>query len=73
MNKTKKFFAVNDTNWGHRWGYKDSAFVSKQKKAVTLSGNRYEICSKNLPNLIPFAEEMLDIEILSKPQTFVLS
>ena len=68
MNKTKKFFAVNDTNWGHRWGYKDSAFVSKQKKAVTLSGNRYEICSKNLPNLIPFAEEMLDIEILPKPR-----
>ena len=68
MNKTKKFFAVNDTNWGHRWGYKDSAFVSKQKKAVTLSGNRYEICSKNLPNLIPFAEEMLGIEILPKPQ-----
>ena len=68
MNKTKKFFAVNDTNWSHRWGYKDSAFVSKQKKAVTLSGNRYEICSKNLPNLIPFAEEMLDIEILPKPQ-----
>ena len=68
MNKTKKFFAVNDTNWSHRWGYKDSAFVSKQKKTVTLSGNRYEICSKKSPNLIPFAEEMLDIEILPKPQ-----
>ena len=23
MNKSKKFFAVNNTNWGHRWGYKE--------------------------------------------------
>ncbi len=68
MDKSKKFFAVNETNWGHRWGYKDSAFVSKQKKVVTLSGNRYDICAKNLPALIPFAEEVLGIEILPKPQ-----
>jgi len=68
MDKSKKFFAVNETNWGHRWGYKDSAFVSKQKKVVTLSGNRYDICAKNLPALIPFAEEVLGIEILPEPQ-----
>ena len=61
MDKSKKFFAVNETNWGHRWGYKDSAFVSKGDKIVSLSGNRYSICSKNLPNLIPFAEEVLEI------------
>ena len=68
MNKSKKFFAVNETNWEHRWGYKDSAFVSKNKNVVTLSGNRYDICTKNLPNLIPFAEEVLGIEILPEPQ-----
>ena len=68
MDKPKKFFAVNNTNWGHRWGYKDSAFVSKHKKVVTLSGNRYDICAKSLPGLIPFAEEILGIEILPDPQ-----
>ena len=68
MNKSKKFFAVNETDWEHRWGYKDSAFVSKNKNVVTLSGNRYDICTKNLPNLIPFAEEVLGIEILPEPQ-----
>ena len=68
MDKSKKFFAVNDTNWGHRWGYKDSAFISKGEKAVKLSGNRYDICGKNLPGLIPFAEEVLGIKILSDPQ-----
>ena len=68
MDKSKKFFAVNETNWGHRWGYKDSAFVSKGDKIVSLSGNRYSICSKNLPNLIPFAEEVLEIKVLPSPQ-----
>ncbi len=68
MNKSKKFFAVNETNWEHRWGYKDSAFLSKNENTVTLSGNRYDICSKNLPSLIPFAEEVLGIEILPEPQ-----
>tara|TARA_B100001248_G_scaffold12558_1_gene8227 strand:+ start:953 stop:2710 length:1758 start_codon:yes stop_codon:yes gene_type:complete len=68
MDKSKKFFAVNETNWGHRWGYKDSAFISKGDKTVSLSGNRYNICSKNLPGLIPFAEEVLDIKVLPDPQ-----
>ena len=68
MDKSKKFFAVNNTTWGHRWGYKDSSFVSKGNKTVTLSGNRYDICSKNLPGLIPFAEEVLDIEVLPEAQ-----
>ena len=68
MSKSKKFFAVNDTNWGHRWGYKDSAFISKGNKTVTLSGNRYDICAKNLPGLIPFAEEVLSIKVLPEAQ-----
>ena len=68
MDKSKKFFAVNKTNWGHRWGYKDSAFISGDDKTVSLSGNRYSICSKTLPGLIPFAEEVLDIKVLPSPQ-----
>jgi len=68
MDKPKKFFAVNNTNWGHRWGYKDSAFSSRGDKKVVLSGSRYEICNKNLPGLIPFAEDVLGIEVLPEPQ-----
>ena len=68
MDKTKKFFAVNEKNWGHRWGYKDSAFVSKGDKTVSLTGSRYEICAKNLPGLIPFAEDVLGIKVLPNPQ-----
>ena len=68
MNKPKKFYAVNNINWGHRWGYKDSFFISKGEKNVSLSGNRYEICSKTLPGLIPFAEDVLGIKVLPSPQ-----
>ena len=68
MDKSKKFYAVNNVNWGHRWGYKDTSFVSKGEKSVSLSGNRYEICSKKLPNLIPFAEDVLGIKVLPNPQ-----
>ena len=68
MDKSKKFYAVNNVNWGHRWGYKDTSFVSKGEKSVSLSGNRYEICSKTLPNLIPFAEDVLGIEVLPNAQ-----
>ena len=68
MDKSKKFFAVNNVNWGHRWGYKDTSFVSKGEKSVSLSGNRYEICSKTLPKLIPFAEDVLGIKVLPNPQ-----
>ena len=24
MNEKEKFYAKNNMNWGHRWGYKDS-------------------------------------------------
>ena len=68
MDKSKKFFAVNNVNWGHRWGYKDTSFVSMGEKGVSLSGDRYEICSKTLPNLIPFAEDVLGIKVSPNPQ-----
>ena len=68
MDKSKKFFAVNNVNWGHRWGYKDTSFVSTGEKSVSLSGNRYENCSKTLPNLIPFAEDVLGIKVSPDPQ-----
>ena len=63
MNKSKKFFCCKRKQLGSPMGIQDSAFVSKGDKTVSLSGNRYNICSKNLPGLIPFAEEVLDIKV----------
>ena len=47
MSDNKKFFGINDINWGHKWGFKDSGFVINKDKSVTFAGNRYPICRKN--------------------------
>ena len=68
MNKEKKFFGVNETNWGHKWGFSDSGFIIHKDKSVSFTGNRYPICGKKLPNFIPFIEEVLGIDFRSKPK-----
>ena len=67
MDKKEKFFGINETNWGHKWGFKDSGFIINSDKSVVFSGNRYDLCGKRLPSLIPFIEEMLEIEFKTQP------
>ncbi len=59
----EKFFAVNATNWGHKWGYRDSTFILNKDRSVSMTGNRYELCGIEMPDFIPYVEEMLDITI----------
>ena len=67
-NKEQKFFGVNDSLWGHKWGFKDSQFVINDDGSVTFTGNRYKgVSGENLPYLVPFVEKILDIEIKTKP------
>ena len=61
-----KFFAVNATNWGHKWGYRDSTFVLNDDRSVSMTGSRYELCGIEMPDFIPYVEEMLDITIDSE-------
>ena len=63
MNEKEKFYAKNNMNWGHRWGYKDSEFVLNQDRSVSMSGKRYEICGIKMPDFIPYVEEMLGVSI----------
>tara|TARA_S200000501_G_scaffold339840_1_gene347855 strand:- start:52613 stop:54367 length:1755 start_codon:yes stop_codon:yes gene_type:complete len=63
MNEKEKFYAKNNTNWGHRWGYKDSEFVLNQDRSVTMTGKRYELCGIKMPDFIPYVEEMLGVLI----------
>ena len=63
-----KFFGVNDSLWGHKWGFKDSQFVINDDESVTFTGNRYQgVSGENLPYLVPFVESILDIKIKTKP------
>ncbi len=68
MNKKGKFFGVNNTNWGHKWGFRDSGFIVNEDRSVTFAGNRYPICGKKLSKFIPFVEEVLGIEFKIKPK-----
>ena len=59
----EKFFAVNSTNWGNKWGFKDSEFILNQDRTVSMTGDRYELCGFDMPDFIPYVEEMLEIKI----------
>ena len=62
-SKSKKFFANNHETWGHKWGYKDSRFILNDDRTVRMLGNRYELCGIDMPDFIPYVEEMLDVKI----------
>ena len=68
MGKKEKFFGINDSNWGHKWGYRDSGFIINKDMSVSFSGNRYPICGKRLPNFIPFVEGILGVDFKLEPK-----
>ena len=47
----------------HKWGYTDTRFEFVDDRTVRVSGNRYPICGFDMPNFIPFVEEILQIPI----------
>ena len=68
MSNKEKFYGINDSNWGHKWGYKDSGFKINNDKSVTFTGKRYPICGKRLYNFVPFVEEILGVEFAIEPK-----
>ncbi len=54
--------ALDDTLWGHKWGFKDTRFVVRPDRSVYVTGSRYAISGPDMPDFIPFAEEMLQIK-----------
>ena len=67
-NKKNKFFGVNSTLWGHKWGFKDSQFIINEDKSVTFTGSRYHgVSGEKLPYLVPFVEKILAIKIKPEP------
>ncbi|KAE9554818.1 hypothetical protein FO519_001933 [Halicephalobus sp. NKZ332] len=50
------------------WGYIDSFFDLKNDNTVFLTGDRYELCGRDLPLLRPWFEENLGVDIsVTKP------
>lgn len=54
---------LDDTPWGHRWGFADTRFVVNPDRTVRVTGNRYAVSGYDMPYFLPFIEEVLDIEI----------
>jgi len=68
MGNKKKFFGFNEDYWGHKWGFKDSSFIVDSDKNVIFTGDRYDICGKKLPKLIPFIEEITEMDFQVIPE-----
>lgn len=49
--------------WGHKWGYKDTQFITLPGNVTSVTGNRYAISGTEMPGFLPFAEEMLGVKL----------
>jgi len=45
------------------WGFKDTGFSIDARGVVKLTGTRYELCGEELPNLVPWIEDVMAIQI----------
>lgn len=55
---------LDDTIYDHRWGFTDSRFeLIPNTKSVTFTGNRYAISGTEMPEFLPFAEEILGVKV----------
>ncbi|MBK8434871.1 MAG: FAD-binding oxidoreductase [Chloroflexi bacterium] len=54
---------LDDTIYDHKWGFQDTRFVAKPGHLTTVTGSRYLISGTEMPEFLPFVEEMLGIKI----------
>ncbi len=54
---------LDDTPWGHRWGYRDTHFIINPDRTVRVTGSRYAVSGYDMPGFIPFIEATLDIKL----------
>ncbi len=53
---------LDETTWGHRWGYTDTRFVLNPDLTVKVTGDRYAVSGYDMPGFIPFLEDTLQIK-----------
>jgi alkyldihydroxyacetonephosphate synthase len=54
---------LDETTWGHRWGYRDTRFVVNPDGTVKVTGDRYAVSGYDMPGFFPFLEETLAIKL----------
>jgi alkyldihydroxyacetonephosphate synthase len=55
--------SLDETTWGHRWGYADTRFIINPDRSVKVTGDRYAVSGYDMPGFIPFIEETLGIQL----------
>ncbi|HEX6384264.1 MAG TPA: FAD-binding oxidoreductase [Anaerolineae bacterium] len=53
----------DDRRYDHKWGFTDTRFMVNSDRSVTVTGSRYALSGTEMPEFIPFVEEMLDIQL----------
>ncbi len=52
-------FTLSDALHDHRWGFLDTKFVlNSEDSSVSVTGHRYPISGYDMPNFVPFVEEV---------------
>ena len=59
----KKSGKLDNTVYDHRWGFADSRMILQEDGSVLMTGERYALSGTEMPGLMPFAEEILDIKV----------
>src|SRR5437762_14197492 len=54
---------ANDAESLDVWGFRDSGFAINENGHAILRGDRYELCGQELPRLLPWIRETLDIAL----------
>ena len=57
-------FVLDRVTHNYKWGYLDTKFFFNENNCVEVSGNRYPICGYEMPYLIPFIEEVLNVPFI---------
>lgn len=55
---------LDETIYDHRWGFTDSRFeLIPNTRSVTFTGSRYAISGTEMPEFLPFVEEILGVKV----------
>jgi alkyldihydroxyacetonephosphate synthase len=55
--------ALDNTAWGHKWGFADTQFIVHDDGAVELTGKRYNLSGYRMYDFIPYVEEVLGVKL----------
>ncbi|MEO6655453.1 MAG: FAD-binding oxidoreductase [Pyrinomonadaceae bacterium] len=74
MNKDKLIYpepvviGSDETESWENWGFRDTSFAINERDVVEITGTRYELSGKELPRLLPWIRETLEIDLNARDQ-----